>query len=89
MINRILQGLTACLAVILIASPAAAATTPSALPASPIAMGMSMIPFDSTTTYNYAVNKFGKNPAAWAVWARKGLNPSLRPATRPFSSCSR
>jgi hypothetical protein len=71
--KRLAQGLTVSLAVVLVASPVGASSvSPSTLPASPIAMGLSMIPFEQQSTFTYAVNKYGKAPATWAVWANWG-----------------
>lgn len=67
------------LAVVLAAAPTAASTIPAST--GQIAVGVSELPFDSSSTYDSYASTMGKNPAVWSVWADWGqaANPSAFP----------
>ncbi len=84
MFKRICQGLTALLAVALVASPASAAqqgnvtgspATATGNRAAPhastrkIALGVSMLPFADQNTYDSFTAATGRPPAVWSIWA--------------------
>lgn len=94
MLTRIVQGLTALLAVALVSSPAMASPTAvsassdvasASSPANPatttrkIALGVSMVPAANPNAYADFTASVGRAPAVWSVWANWADSSSAFP----------
>lgn len=85
---RIVQWLTALLAVALLASPVSASptgasgatSTSTVTPATTIrqvALGVSMLPYDSSTNFDTFTSTMGRAPATWSIWSDWGGNSAF------------